>query len=265
MTLSLVLTVNNRPPEVSRQVAQALSLPGNTPDQLVVVLDRVPADLASATIKIYNAGLAPDTIFTMVEGEPGWLGPARAWNQGFAQATGDTLMCISSEVVLAEGTIDRMRELVDTDTDTDADTVVFGACHNSVSRNLVVGADPGLLVSSKMPRPLGFIVAMPAAKVREIGGFDESFMGDRMQPGYWYDDDDFFLRLWHTGARFVFDDAAHGIHLDHDRPDLDTPAGRRGIERNRLLMVSKHNSAHPWATLQKSVYGRAGQLTWEHP
>lgn len=252
MKLSLILTVNNRPPEVSRQVAAALKLPGNRPDELVVVLDRAPDELGRETIKIYQ-GLATEVIFTTIEGEPGWRGPARAWNAGFKAASGDTLMCISSEVVLDEGCIDRLREQVD------SNTAIFGACHNSVDKNMVIGADPGLLVSTKMPRPLGFIVAMPAARVEEIGGFDEDFMG-----GFWYDDDDFFLRLWNTGVRFVFDDAVHGVHLDHDRPDLATPAGRRGIERNRLLMISKHNSAHPWSTLQKRVYGRRGQLVWEH-
>jgi len=258
MKLSLVLTVNNRPPDVSRQVAESLWLPGNRPDELVVVLDRAPQDTMRAAIKEYER-CADSVVFTTIEGAPGWLGPARAWNRGFAVATGDLFYCISSEVVQEAGNVERARHLA-----ADGNTVVFGACRNSVPRDLVVGAEPGLLVSSRMPRPLGFIVCMPAAKVREIGGFDEAFMGSPEHPGYWFDDDDFFLRLWRTGVRFMFDDSIRGIHLDHERPDLATPAGQEGIRRNAALMVRKHGTQHPWPGLQKRVWGRTGQLVWEH-
>ena len=40
MTTSLVLTINNRTPEVSKAVADSFRLPGNEVDEVVVVLDR---------------------------------------------------------------------------------------------------------------------------------------------------------------------------------------------------------------------------------
>ena len=110
---------------------------------------------------------------------------AKAWNAGIKAATGDLLYCISSETVQDQGNIEKARAICE-----DGQTVVFGACHNSEKTNLVVGAEPGLLVSSKMTRPLGFIVCMPAWAVKKIEGYDEGFMG-----GFWYDDDDFFLLL----------------------------------------------------------------------
>ena len=255
MKLSLILTVNNRPADVSRQVATALKLPGNQPDQLVVVRDRPNEEVAKATLEAYK-DLPFPVLFSGVDGAPGWLGPARAWNAGFAAATGDILMCISSEVVLDPEAVNQMRQLVD------ANTVVFGACHNSVATNLVVGAEPGLLTNSKMARPLGFIVGMPAVVVGEIGGFDEDFMA-----GFWYDDDDFFLRMWQTGLNFRFEDAIHGVHLDHERPDLATAAGQQKIQMNAGLMMRKHGTLHPWpnlsawrgagrAALRGSTYGK---------
>ena len=164
-------------------------------------------------------------------------------------------MCISSEVVLDANAVLIMRKLAD------EKTAVFGACHNSVPRDLVVGAEPGLLVSSRMARPLGFICCLPAAKVRAIGGFDEDFMR-----GYWYDDDDFFKRLWDAGVDFLFDDAVHGVHLDHPRADLETPAGHEKIAANAALMARKHGSNHVWGALPRlESQPAAGQLLWEHP
>ena len=268
MKLSLILTVNNRPPAVSRQVADSFRLPGNDVDEVVVVLDRPTGEARRGAEDAYRALadeeprgplMAHNVKFVEVDGPPGWLGPARAWNRGFAAATGDLFYCISSEVVQAAGNVARARELAK-----DGQTVVFGKCVNSVPRDLVVGAEPGLLVSSTMPRPLGFIAAMPAAKVREIGGFDEAFMGSPDAPGYWFDDDDFYYRLWQTGARFMFDDSINGVHLDHERPDLATPRGQAGIARNAALMMRKHGTQHPLATLKKRVWGRVGQLVWEH-
>jgi GT2 family glycosyltransferase len=252
MKLSLILTVNNRPPEVSRQVAAALKLPGNQPDELVVVLDRPLAQVIYDTKAAYD-NLPFPVDFVGVGGAPGWLGPARAWNAGFRAATGDTFMCISSEVVLDPNAVSQMRELVD------EKTAVFGACHNSVATNLVVGAEPGLLVSSHMARPLGFIVCMPAARVRAIAGFDEAFMA-----GFWYDDDDFFVRLWQTGLNFLFDDRIHGTHLDHERPDLATPEGQRKIQANAALMARKHGVTSALA-LKRAISQGPGWLRWEHP
>jgi len=253
MTLSLVLTINNRSPEVSEQVADSLALPGNAPDELVVVLDRPTAEARRGAAEAYGKLDIP-TKYVYIPGEPGWLGPARAWNAGFKAATGDLIYCISSEVVQDAHNVEKARAICQ-----NGDTVVFGACHNSEPTNLVVGAEPGLLVSSKMPRPLGFIVCMPKKQIDDIGGFDEEFMR-----GFWYDDDDFFLRMWQTGVRFVFSDDIHGIHLDHSRPDLDTVAGQEGIRRNQTHMYEKHGKFYRWNDLLRQETRSEGKLVWEH-
>jgi hypothetical protein len=256
--LSLILTINNRMPEVSRQVANSFLLPGNEVDEAVIVLDRPTPEARAGATEAYQ-GLPGTLRFVEVEGPPGWRGPARAWNAGFKAATGDLFYCISSEVVQDAGNVDKARALC-----ADGKTVAFGACHNSTPVNLVVGAEPGLLVSSKMPRPLGFIVCMPAKNVCDIAGFDEAFMGTPDAPNYWYDDDDFMLRLWRSGLNFVFDDAIHGTHLHHERPDLATPEGQAGIQRNAAYMLKKHGTMMPWTNLPRMTSYAPGRLTWSH-
>ena len=253
MTISLCLTVHNRPPAVSKAVADSLLLPGNAPDELILVLDRPTPDALEGAHAAYDNLPFPVRTIT-IPGKPAWLGPARAWNHAFTAASSDTLYCISSEVVQAAGNLDRARSLAD------PTTAVFGACHNSTPAQLVTGAEPGLLASSKMPRPLGFIVAMPAPAVKAIEGFDEDFMH-----GFWFDDDDFFLRLWHSGIHFSFNDSIHGTHIHHERPDLETPAGQDGITRNQALMLRKHGTTSPWNTLPRITHYGDGITTWRHP
>jgi len=256
MSVSIILTVNNRPPEVSRQVADSLMLKGNEADQLVVVLDRPTEEARKGAVNAYAGLTGNPTVFVDVPGEQGWKGPARAWNAGIKAATGELLYCFSSEVVQDEGNVEKAVKLC-----ANMQTALFGACDNSTPVNLVVGAPPGLLVSSKMPRPLGFIVAMPSWAVNLIGGYDEEFT----KRGFWYDDDDFFYRLWRTGVDFMFDDSVHGIHLDHARPGLETPEGQAGIKRNEEYMMSKHGVLHPLTDVLRTQEFSEGRVVWRHP
>ncbi|KKK80982.1 hypothetical protein LCGC14_2818040, partial [marine sediment metagenome] len=137
---------------------------------------------------------------------------------------------------------------------------LFGACHNSKLTQEVQGFAPGLLADSSFPRPLGFICCLPADKVKEIGGFDETFMN-----GFWYDDDDFFLRLWGTGLDFTFTDDIHGVHQHHERPDLATPEGQAKIKINLEYFRKKHGTSHPWPTLERITSQTENSTTWMHP
>lgn len=225
---------------------------------MVIVVDR-PDDQWSYRRPILEAyrNIGFPVKLTFIRGEPGWKGPATAWNRGFQHAVDAThYYCFSSEVVQDSGNIQKTRELLERH----QNTAVFGSCHNSEPTNEVIGAEPGLLVSTRMPRPLGFIVGLPTSKVKEIGGFDEDFM-----QGYWYDDDDFFYRLWQSGVDFLFHDPIHGIHLHHDRPVLSTHKGQAGIERNRKLMEDKHQTTNPWKKVQKIELRNNLQTLWKHP
>ncbi len=254
MKISLCLTVHDRAPNVSMQVAESLLLDGNQPDELILVLDRPTVLAKQGALAAYTE--LPFPVRTVViSGAPGWLCPALAWNHAFRAASHELIYSISSEVVQDAGNIEKARAMC-----AGGDVVAFGACHNSKPVNLVTGADPGLLVSSQMTRPLGFIACMPRKNVIDIGGFDEEFMG-----GYWYDDDDFFLRMWQTGLDFVFTDDIHGIHLHHERPGLEGPAGQKGINHNRMVMVRKHGKDYVWGDLPMNIQWTAHQTRWAHP
>lgn len=253
MNISLVLTVHNRHPEVSKQVADSFLLAGNRVDEVVCVLDRPTEEVRTGAYAAWG-GTPFKTRFIEIEGPPGWICPAKAWNRGYRAAMGDLLYCISSEVVQDAGNVELAKELA-----AGGNTVIFGACHNSVQTQLVVGAEPGLLASSKMPRPLGFIACLPRAAVLAIGGADEAF-----QDGLWFEDDDFYLRLWQSGLDFVWDDRIHGTHLDHERPDLMTDEGRDKVNINAALMLRKHGTRYPWPQLPKVVESSPGRLAWRH-
>jgi glycosyltransferase involved in cell wall biosynthesis len=253
MNLSLILTINNRPPQVSKRVADSLRLPGNTPDELIIVLDRPTEEARQGAIDAYT-DLDCSVRFLELSGEPGWKGPARAWNHGFNNATGDLLYTISSEVVQDSHNLDKAKELCQ-----NKNIALFGACHDTVKDPLVVGVEPGLLVCAEMPRPLGFIACFPKDKALEIKGYDETFM-----KGFWYDDDDFFLRLWHSPLDFLFRDDIHGTHINHARPDLETPEGMQKTEINRAYMTRKHGKCHPWPSLPKLEKRQPGITKWTH-
>lgn len=253
MTLSLVFTLASRPASVIQQVADSFRLPGNAPDEAVIVLDRSPKETRDAAHAAWDSMPFP-VRFVSIPGEPSWLCPARAWNMGFAIATSDLLYLISSEVVQDPGNMDKARELA-----SGMNLAVFGACHNSVPEQLVEGAEPGLLVSSSLARPLGFIECLPAKNMKAVGGMDDAFMS-----GYWYDDDDLHLRLWQSGLDFLFTDAIHGIHLHHERPVLATPEGQAGIQRNQATMLKKHGLLHPWGNLPRVEDKAKGETRWSH-
>lgn len=251
--VSLVLTINNRTPEVSKRVADSFLLPGNAVDETVIVLDRPTPEARSGATLAWDGAPWP-VKFVDIEGPQGWICPARAWNAAYEAASGDILYQISSEVVQDAGNVDKMRKLCE-----GGRTVVFGACHNSEPEIMVTGGEPGLLASSRMPRPLGFIVAYPRKNMLAIGGNDLGFMA-----GLWYEDDDLFVRMWRTGVDFMFDDSIHGVHLHHERPGLATPDGQAGIRRNAALMMKKYGTLTPWNQVPKLSTQTPGRTVWRH-
>lgn len=250
--ISLVLTINNRTPEVSKLVADSFRLPGNLVDEVVVVLDRPTHEAREGAIVAWRDYPSP-VKFPEITGPQGWICPARAWNTAYESATGDYLYQISSEVVQDVGNVDTMRHLCD------ENVAIFGACHNSEAQELVTGAELGLLASSKLPRPLGFIVCYSRKKMLAIGGNDLEFM-----KGLWYEDDDLFVRMWRTGVDFIFDDSIHGTHLHHERPGLSSPEGQRLIQQNAAYMLHKHGTLQPFSQIVKLSVTEPGLTKWLH-
>lgn len=252
-TVSLVLTINNRTPEVSKAVADSFRLPGNELDEAVIVLDRPTQEARSGATEAWSDMPWP-VKYVEIEGPQGWICPAKAWNAAYEAATSDLLYQISSEVVQDAGNVEKMRHLC-----ADGNTCAFGACHNSEAIQMVTGAEPGLLASSKLPRPLGFIVCYPRDKMLSIGGNDLEFM-----KGLWYEDDDLFARLWQVGVDFCFDDAVHGVHLHHERPGLGTPEGQAKTQINAAYLQKKWGTLQPFSQMLRMEERKDGRTWWRH-
>lgn len=255
MTVSVCITINRRSEKDLAVVFESMEKQAH--DEFVVVLDRPEREIQDYCRK----RLSDDSRvkFVEVDGPPGWRSPVTAWNRGFDAVTGDVVYCFSSETVQQPGNVSRAVKLL-----SNMDTVVHGkaecSCGPQGQEVNWGGTAPGnLLCDAAHPRPLGFIWAAPMAKVTEIGGYDTKFAD-----GFWFDDNDFFYRLWATGLDFVFDDKVYGFHLHHDRPDLDTPRGQEGIQRNQRYMLEKHGLLDPWNTLEKATILDEGQTIWRH-
>ena len=288
MKLSAILTLHDRSFSDLQKVFD--SLKNQAHDELVIVFDQTPVVLADYCHDYWKAD--PRTVFTEApDRAPGWRSPVKAWNAGFRKASGDVLYCFSSETVQAEGNVERARTMMDEDPEItrkveEASTaairyrfpeypwpstvfteniVLHGKveCSCGPDGKEVTWSDnsPGnLFGDAAHPRPLGFIWAAPAAAVKQIGGYDEAF-----DSGYWFDDDDFFFRLWDTGLDFVFDDSISGIHLHHERPVLATEEGQAGIRKNAEYMLWKHGfQSTNWGRLIGSVERREGRTAWRH-
>lgn len=232
--LSVIFTLNNRPNEVMRKVFE--SFIGQDYQQMVIVFDRPEPGVEDFARKWWSDARGVRPTFVKVDGERGWLGPARAWNRGFAAIEHEITYCISSEVIQSPGNCERVRKHL-----SGPPLVVFGKAVDDGPLPVVASEEPNLLCSSKMRRPLGFIMALPTWVLRSISGFDEKFMD-----GYWYDDDDLTFRIWRLGVPYLFDDEVFGVHQHHDRADLGTPRGQEMIARNRNYIVSRWKSEHPW-------------------
>lgn len=245
--ITVALTINDRPLLVLERVFSSLKDQGQ--DATVIVLDGAPKPVVTFTRDWW--GKRADIV--EYARPQGWLCPARAWNVAFERVDTEWIYCTSSEVIQREGNVAAARRLL-----AGNPCVLFGSCEDDGPDPLVVSDRPNVLCDSKMPRPLGFIWAAPFSNVADIGGFDEEFMR-----GYWFDDDDFFYRLWQTGLPFVFDDKVHGVHQHHDRPVLETTAGQDGIRGNATYMMNKHGHLHPLSVVPKNVYSRGGRTVWE--
>ena len=221
---------------------------------MVIVLDRTPAHLDEYVRRAWEKDTR--TRFVVVEGEPGWRSPVKAWNAGFEALDGDALYCISSETVQASGNLRKARHLLTQE----PRTLVFGKAECSCGPNGHEvdwsGTAPGnLLCDAAHPRPLGFIWFGPLAPVKSQGGFDTGFA-----EGFWYDEHDFFLRLWRQGLDFAYDDSVSGVHLHHERPDLT----QEGIKRNAAYMAGKYGSLDPLRNVLYGLEARPGRTVWRH-
>jgi hypothetical protein len=247
-TISVCLTVYDREESVLRKVFDSLA--NQAHDQLVIVLDRSPRSVSEY---VRNYWFTDDRVDILdIAGKPGWLCPAKAWNEGFARVRSELVYCLSSETIQAQGNVRYAVDLLQ-----NRPAILFGKaecgpdCPGEVAWG--DGTPANLLCDSKHPRPLGFIWAGPMSAIRATGGFDEGFMR-----GHWYDDDDLFYRIWQLGLPFVFTDLISGVHQHHERKEL----GEEGIRRNLDYYIEKYGRLGATAINPARIDREPGTTTW---
>lgn len=257
MKLTLALTIHDRSRSVSDAVAASLRLTGNSPDSAVIVLDRPSHQTLLDTYAAYQDLHFPTQFIHIKDGPPGWLSPVRAWNTAFRHVQTSHLYCISSDTVQAPGNLDAARQLLSEEPNRVLHGKAECSCGPQGTEVNWNGTAPGnLLCDAAHPRPLGFIWAAPTKPVQDIGGYDEQFM-----KGFWYDDNDFFYRLWNTGLNFTFTNRLSGTHLHHERTSLS----QSGIATNHAYMLRKHGSVDPMGnSLRISSRPDPDTTHWQH-
>ena len=242
--ITLAMTIAERDPDVLRRVLQAAER--QHADQMVIAFDGTPPALQKQCHDwaFYHA--------VNIVRKPGWICSARAWNMAFGAVDTELTFVISSDVVLNPGAVQLAREALATDPH-----VLYGKCEESDREKAAV--DPNTYVtlcSSEKPRPLGFIMALPTWALRKTGGYDEGLMD-----GFWFEDDDFTMRLWQTGLPFVFSDHISGYHQTHERTFLTDAK----IQVNRDYMLKKWGHEHPLheQTIHQYEHG-PGLTLWTH-
>lgn len=262
MKLSVCLTINNRMPETCRAVSDSLLLPGNRPEEVIVVLDRPEPDIRKGAIDAYSRlndhGIL--TRFVNLEGKSGWRCPSMAWNAAFGAATGDAIYCLSSETIQSSGSMDEVRHLLITRMRIIFPKVVC-SCRPQGHAIEADGTPTGnTLSSADFPRPVGYIWATHRSLVLSVGGYDQAFNN-----GIGHEDTDMFLRFWDLGMEFEFTDAASGLHICHDQPQFKgEERGLQMAKRNLSVFMYRYGTLDPWAKRNRKITSAPGITLWEH-
>lgn len=230
----LSITLYDRTPQVITSMFNSLLFPGNRVDAIAVCYDRAPrksVDLlrnlcAKNRIELRESFLDDD--------EVGSRCPAAAYNKSLGLVSESHVFCLSSDIVLAPHSIGMAYELSRVCPD---DAIIGMVTHCGPSYYWDCGGRrQRIQTSSENPMPMGFCWLIPMDRVRQLGGYDEIYMG-----GLCFEDDDFVRRLWMTGINFIFCDDISGSHIEHDREHCVKNDGR--VQRNRKIHQSRHSES----------------------
>jgi GT2 family glycosyltransferase len=202
-------------------------------DELVVV-DNASADDTIARVR----RLAPRARLLAQERNRGF---AAGCNTGAAAATGDLLVFLNPDAVVADGFADAIRQPVDRGWDAWMGVVTAGDVLNTTGG---VVHFTGIAWSGQVGEPAaaapvaqgevafasGACLAVPRERWRELGGFASEFF-------MYCEDVDLSLRAWLWGGRVGVEPAAR---VDHDYAFAKGGYKWRLLERNRAAVVIRN-------------------------
>lgn len=177
---------------------------------IVVPATDEPAHLDRVVAAIRDATLDGDEIIVIEE--PSGLGPAGARNTGANGASGQVLVFVDADVVVAPDALARIREAFDADPELAA---IFGSYDDDPPNGGLVSDFRNLLhhfVHHEAAGPAttfwAGLGAVRADVFRSMGGFD-----DRRFPRPAVEDIEFGMRLSKRGAHVLLDPEIQGKHL----------------------------------------------------
>lgn len=138
----------------------------------------------------------------------GYTSPGPGRNIGYSLASGEILLCQSSDVVHLNNTLEVFSDLCK------PDNFVIGTVYNTNEDGFIVGPWPnGELTGANNHRPFFFLGAITRENMIKIGGDDTDF--DKPS---WEDDWLGECMLRGLGLQFIITEKAIGMHIDHPRP-----------------------------------------------
>lgn len=172
-------------------------------------------------------------------------------NAGLAEATGEFIFLVSSDVLVPNGTVRRLVDAMKAHPNAGLVAPVSNAAGNEqqisiepdlpVAGVLEAGRDfadaGGLAVSGLVAHRLDFcFVCLRRNVYQSIGGLDEAF-----NPGY-YEDFDYSLRVRDSGHGVLISENAFVFHEGGATFGRDSKEKKLLIKRNKKYFLSKHGS-----------------------
>jgi glycosyltransferase involved in cell wall biosynthesis len=199
MSDSVVMTVHDRDPEVLMACLRSLARGKLADAQIIVVNDRSELDYAPWLAPYGRERFADFKIIDTGDYEGfrlnGYGNPSHAFNVGLANAEGDRVFLMSSDVIVSQKSQERASRdelwtcrIVDTDT---------SAEYCGPSRYF----------------PMPWFLAAPRKALMEIGGWDEGYLA-----GLCFEDNDLLGRLGLHCGIVLGDWSVTSYHLSHFQP-----------------------------------------------
>ena len=224
-SVSVLLTVHDREPEVLLATLRSLSRSGLSDSQIVIVDDRSGMDYswvrAYATPRFKEVLWQPTGNYEGFRVD-GYGNPAHAFNVGLALCTKPCLVVMSSDVIVTPKAVKSMDRFWN---------------HECLWTPRVNDLDTNLeYCGPTRPFPMPWMLAMPTGIAQDCGGWDERFLG-----GLCYEDNDFVGRVALRLGTVRCDWDAVVFHQSHVQPAYDVKSDEilAANQRNRDICKGK--------------------------
>jgi hypothetical protein len=197
---SIVMTVADREPAVLLSTLRWLGSADLTDTEIIIVDDcsAIPYDFVTPMLEPLNGRLitlAPYECFNI----DGYNNPAKAFNAGLAEAKGERLIILSSDVIVPSRAIESARTFDPTEIIYCPRVVDLATCAEYCGPTRLF--------------PMPWFLACSTEHAKKCGGWDEKYL-----EGMCFEDNDFVGRLALTTGKVLYDFDSVVWHQSHYQP-----------------------------------------------